>query len=192
MNRLRTADLLRKYYRKQPLSHQLLLEHSRMVTRKALKIARFLAKETAVDLDFVAQAAMLHDIGIIFTHDPDLNCFGDLPYLAHGVKGHEILLAEGLPRHARVCERHIGIGLTADEIIERKLPLPARDMLPETLEEKIICYADLFFSKNERDRGREKSPAEARQALTSHGLQKGEVFDCWRSMFEPECELRVD
>jgi len=189
MSRLRTADLIRNYYRKNPVAHRLLLEHSRMVTRKALKIARrLLAQKNKIDLDFVAEAAMLHDIGMVFTQAPDLHCFGELPYLAHGVKGHDILLAEGLPRHARVCERHIGIGLTAQEIIAQKLPLPPRDMLPETLEEKIICYADLFFSKNSRDHGHEKSQAEVRQGLIGYGKDKGEVFDCWRKLFEPESE----
>lgn len=187
MSQLRTADLIRKYYQKHPLAHQLLLEHSRMVTRKALTIARLHAHDSEIDLDFVAEAAMLHDIGMIFTHAPDLYCFGELPYLAHGLKGHEILLAEGLPRHARVCERHTGVGLTAQEIIAERLPLPARDMLPETIEEKIICYADLFFSKNSHERGREKSPLEVRQGLVGYGAQKGEVFDSWHQLFEPEC-----
>ena len=91
MNKLRTSDLIRKYYLKYPSTHQLLLEHCRMVTRKALSIARFLAKSTALDLNFIAEAAMLHDIGMLFTYAPDLYCFGDLPYLAHGIK--ELIIA---------------------------------------------------------------------------------------------------
>ena len=59
-----------------------------------------------------------------------------------------MLLEEGLPRHALVCERHIGAGLTADEIRNQGLPLPAVDMLPLTVEEKLVCYADNFFSKS--------------------------------------------
>lgn len=190
MIHLQTAALIRSYYQMNPAAHRLLLEHSRLVTKKALKIARYLAKTTEISLDFVAEAAMLHDIGMIFTQAPDLYCFGALPYLAHGIKGHDILLAEGLPRHARVCERHTGIGLTAEEIIAQKLPLPARDLLPETLEEKIICYADLFYSKNSRDRGREKTPFEVRQGLIRYGEQKGEVFGQWQELFEPEYGMR--
>lgn len=189
MNPLHTSDLIRKYYKDHPLAHQLLLEHSRMVTYKALVIARTLAKKAEVDLLFIAEAAMLHDIGMASTYAPDLYCHGEHPYLAHGVIGHDILQEEGLPRHARVCERHTGIGLTAKEIIAQKLPLPARDMLPETVEEKIICYADLFFSKNNRDHGREKTPLEVRQGLIGYGKEKCEVFDCWQKLFEPEPEL---
>lgn len=179
-----TADLIRKYYLQSPQAHQLLLDHSRQVTRKALAIGRRLAWQLPIDLDFIAEAAMLHDIGMVFTHAPELHCHGELPYLAHGVKGCEILLAEGLPRHARVCERHTGVGLTATEITEQRLPLPARDMLPETLEEKIICYADLFFSKNRHDRGYEKSPSKVRKNLLRYGAQKGLIFDRWQQQFE--------
>jgi uncharacterized protein len=49
---------------------------------------------------------------------------------------------------ARICERHTGSGLTADEIRSGSLPLPVRDYLPETPEEKIICLADKFYSKS--------------------------------------------
>ncbi len=188
---LKPADLIAKYYAHSADAHRLLLAHSRQVTRKALTIARRLtAGGTNIDLEFVAQAAMLHDIGMIFTNAPDLYCFGDLPYLAHGIKGHEILCFEGYPKHARVCERHTGIGLTATEIIVQKLPLPARDMLPETLEEQIICYADLFFSKNPSDRDREKTPAEVRSALVHYGEEKGLIFERWQQRFEPQSAQR--
>ncbi len=178
----RPADLIRKYYQQSPDAHQLLLDHSRLVTRKALSVSRRLSD--LFFFDFIAEAAMLHDIGILFTNAPDLYCHGDLPYLAHGIKGHDILIAEGLPRHARVCERHTGVGLTADEIRRQNLPLPQRDLLPETLEEKIICYADLFFSKNSRDRGREKNYKEVRQALIGYGAQKGDILDSWHLYFK--------
>jgi uncharacterized protein len=50
-----------------------------------------------------------------------------------------------MEKFARICERHTGSGLTAEEIVSGGLPLPERDFLPETLEEKIICLADKFF-----------------------------------------------
>ncbi len=184
MTKLRPADLIKKYYHRSPAAHQLLLEHSRMVTRKALDIARHL--DAKIDIDFIAEAAMLHDIGMIYTEAPELHCHGTLPYLAHGVKGGEILRREGLPRHARVCERHTGVGLSAAEIVKQKLPLPVRNMRPETTEEIIICYADLFFSKNARERGREKSAAEVRRTLIRYGVEKGLVFDRWHRRFTVE------
>ncbi|MFI3239735.1 MAG: phosphohydrolase, partial [Bacteroidales bacterium] len=48
-------------------------------------------------------------------------------------------------------ERHTGSGLTATEIASARLPLPIRDMLPVTVEERLICYADKFYSKSKPD-----------------------------------------
>ena len=129
---------------------------------------------------------MLHDIGMILTDTPSLGCFGQGSYLTHGVKGRELLENEGLPRHALVCERHIGVGLTAEEISSQGLGLPLRDMLPETLEEQIICYADLFFSKSPEKRGKTKSPETVRKGLKKFGAGKIIVFDNWRQHFEPD------
>lgn len=180
------ADLLKKYYQNAPEARQILFEHSRLVTRKALSIARALAPYQPVKVQFIAEAAMLHDIGMVFTNAPQLRCYGELPYLAHGIKGCEILQLEGLPAHARVCERHTGTGLSRQEILAQKLPLPARDMCPESVEEKIICYADLFFSKNPRQRGREKSPTEVRNEVIKYGQHHAEIFDLWHRQFSAD------
>ena len=180
------VELIFKYYSEAPQAKQILLDHSRRVTRKALKIGRYLqAQGISVDLQFIAEAAMLHDIGMILTDTPELGCHGEGNYLQHGVRGKEILEKEGLPKHARVCERHIGVGLTADEIRQQQLPLPPRDMQPETLEEKIICYADLFYSKGESPNP-EKTFGEIREKLGKYGQNKVKVFEQWRKMFEPD------
>ena len=61
-----------------------------------------------------------------------------------------MLRAAGVPEiYARVAERHTGAGLTRKEIDARHLPLPAgRSYMPETLLEKLVCYADCFYSKS--------------------------------------------
>jgi len=180
------AAILRKYYQGNPQAYAILLDHSRKVTRRAVGIARYLvSRGRDIDINFIAEAAMLHDIGIIMTNTPDLACHGEGPYLQHGIKGKDLLEAEGLPRHARVCERHIGVGLTAAEIVQQQLPLPTRDMRPETLEEQVICYADLFYSKSEKKRYSEKSPDEIRKKLKKYGKNKVRTFDQWRETFEP-------
>ena len=128
----------------------LLVIHSTLVAAKAREIARHWASRhpsESPDLDFLTEAAMLHDIGIGLCEAPQLHCSGTAPYLAHGILGRQILEAEGLKRHALVCERHTGAGITAEEIREGGLPLPERDYLPVSLEEKIICVADKFYSK---------------------------------------------
>jgi len=121
------------------------------VGRKALAILDS-APWLAADREFVIQAAMLHDVGIGLTHCPDLGCTGSLPYVCHGVAGRTILDNLGLQRHGLVCERHVGVGISAEQAGRQRLPLPVRDMLPLSLEERLICYADKFFSKTDNGR----------------------------------------
>ena len=81
-----------------------------------------------------------------------------------------------MPEHALVCERHIGVGITADEIKRHHLPLPERDMLPLSLEEQIICFADKFFSKNPDSIEKEKTLDEIMRLLEHHGESQVKKF----------------
>ncbi|MBD1401679.1 HD domain-containing protein [Pelovirga terrestris] len=185
--RLKPADLIDRYYLSNLTARTILLDHSRRVSRRALKIARSLCRRGQnPDLQFIAEAAMLHDIGMIFTNAPDIGCHGEVPYLQHGIIGARLLEGLGLPAHARVCERHTGVGLTAAEIEQANLPLPRRNLLPETLEEKIICYADLFYSKDPDKSNLVKSIDKVRKQLKGFGRDKVIVFDRWLADFEPE------
>ena len=135
-------NLIRQYYSPGTPLYDTLVIHSRQVADLAVRLAvRYNDLHPAIDpldIDFVREAAMLHDIGI---------CRGTEPYICHGILGAEMLRQHGLPHHALVCERHTGAGLSLDDIISQNLPLPHRPMLPVTMEEKVICYADKFFSK---------------------------------------------
>ncbi|MCC8113688.1 MAG: HDIG domain-containing protein [Bacteroidales bacterium] len=145
---MKYQDIIDKYYESGSPLREILIRHSRSVADKALAIAR--AKHLNLDYRDVETAAMLHDIGIYQTDAPGIQCFGKEPYLRHGVLGAELLRREGAPAWiARVAERHTGAGLTAEEIKRQGLPLPTdRDLVPETLLERLICYADKFFSKS--------------------------------------------
>lgn len=173
--------IIDKYYPKDSKLREILLTHSQSVTRRALQIVS-LHPELNLDRDFVAEAAMLHDIGIIRCDAPSICCFGDEPYIRHGVIGSAMLRAEGFPRHARVCERHTGAGLSKEEICGRDLPLPHSDFLPETLEEQVICYADKFYSKSHLDR--EKTIAQAEKSISKYGEAGLSRFRRWVEMFE--------
>lgn len=175
--------LLEKYYPSGSPAHAILLAHSRAVAAKALATAHRVAATMAVDLAFVEEAALLHDIGIRFTAALQLGCHGELPYLAHGYKGRELLEAEGLPRHALVCDRHIGVGISVEEIRAQQLPLPERDLRPVTIEEEIVTYADLFFSKRPETLTTEKSPERVRAGLLRYGADKAAIFDAWHRRF---------
>ena len=138
--------VIAKYYEPYTRLWNILVTHSRSVADLAVAIVDA-HPELAADRQFVFEAAMLHDIGIIGTNAPDLGCFGDKPYICHGTIGSEMLRSEGLPLHALVAERHTGSGLSLDYILANDLPVPHRDLLPVSVEEKIVCYADKFFSK---------------------------------------------
>ena len=92
-----------------------------------------------------------------------------------------VLRKEGFPRHARVCERHTGAGITREQIINQHLPLPEQDFLPETMEEKVICYADKFFSKTHLDK--EKTVEQAERSLAKFGEEGVLRFREWEQIF---------
>ena len=68
--------------------------------------------------------------------------------MRHGIIGAKLLREKGYESYARVCETHIGTGLTIDDIVKQDLPLPLENFMPITLEEKLVCYSDNFFSKS--------------------------------------------
>ena len=125
-----------------------------------------------------------HDIGIFQTDTPRFGCFGNHPYICHGILGRDILEKEGHPKLALVCERHIGVGISKADIRLRKLPLPGREMIPVSIEEQIVCYADKFFSKNGNGRPAEKPVKEIIASLMRHGPEKVRRFESWVQMFE--------
>jgi uncharacterized protein len=153
-----------------------LLKHSGLVAEKALVIAEGLGLSDD-SLAFLREGALIHDIGIYLTRAPELGCTGNEPYIRHGVLGRGLIEAEGLHELALVCERHVGAGITAREIESSGLPLPARDMLPLSIEEKIICVADKFFRKT--GTRLELTLEEARQTVARYGPGPAGRFDSW-------------
>ena len=181
-----TLSIIYRFYEPGSKLCELLVKHSTQVAELAKKLAdRLIAQHTPVDIDFVVEAAMLHDIGIILTDAPGIYCNGTEPYICHGVIGRQMLDDLGLFRHALVCERHTGAGLALKEIEQRQLPLPHRDLLPVSIEEKLVCYADKFFSKSHPERVRTLDVA--RGKLEKYGLDTLKRFDEMTALFgEPD------
>lgn len=148
--------------------------HCRAVADEALAIARRLKLPLAEER--IEAAAMLHDIGILQTDAPGIHCFGSEPYIAHGIIGRRMLLEEGADEElADVAALHTGSGLTRDEVITGQLPLPPADYLPQTLLQRLICYADKFYSKSG---SMERKPLErVRRQLDSFGPASLARFD---------------
>ena len=178
MDYQRIIDL---YYDEDDALRRILVVHSRSVAQKALLIAER-HPELHLDKVFIEEAAMLHDIGICRTNAPGILCHGTEPYICHGILGAAMMREQGFERHARVCERHTGAGLSLEEIISQGLPLPHQNFLPETLEEQVICYADKFFSKTHLNQ--EKTVMQAERSLAKFGEEGLERFRHWVEMFE--------
>ena len=152
--------IIEKYYDPKSELYRILVTHSVLVTAKALELAQRYVKKhprAKVDVEFIEEAAMLHDIGIFRCHSPEIMCVGSEPYIRHGIIGRKILEDEGFPRHALICERHTGVGLTREDVNKQDLPLPDRDFMPISIEEKIICLADKYYSKKPKRLFQEKS-----------------------------------
>jgi uncharacterized protein len=105
------------------------------VTKLALELAeRLREKGVAVDVELVEVGALLHDIGRSVTHNVD-----------HAAVGGRMVRELGLPEAvARIVDRHVGGGIPRAEA--RRLGLPKGVYVPETLEEKLVAYADKLIS----------------------------------------------
>jgi len=107
------------------------VDHCKTVSRFAVSVARsFQSRGINVDIQLVEIGGLLHDVGRSRTHTVN-----------HGLVGGEIARSLRLPGSlVRVIERHVGGGVPRGEA--GRLGWPVKDYLPETWEEKIVCYAD--------------------------------------------------
>lgn len=116
---------------KQEETPENVIEHSKAVYKKAMVIA---ANFKNADKDLIKKGALLHDIGRSKTHG-----------ISHAVEGAKIVKQYGYPEEVQnIVERHIGAGITEEESV--KLGLPKKSYIPQTIEEKIVAYADNLLS----------------------------------------------
>jgi uncharacterized protein len=87
-------------------------------------------KGIIIDLYIVKIGALLHDIGRSKTHS-----------VSHGYIGGSILEENGISKKiVNIAERHVGGGISKMEAEE--LRFPNKQYIPETLEEKVVCFSD--------------------------------------------------
>lgn len=173
-------EIIDQYYPVGTLRRDIFLRHAQSVTDKALEIAA--RKHLNLDQAQITEAAMLHDIGIFLTDAQSIDCHGDKPYIAHGTLGAQLLRDNGFSEAtARVAERHTGAGITVDDIDQMSLPLPRRDLMPETLLERLICYADKFYSKS--GDMKEKSIEKVRASMKRHSEATAQRFEVLHAEF---------
>ncbi len=173
--------LIDRYYPAETPLRDIYMRHCRSVAQKSLQLAE--SNHLPLDPEEVKAAAMLHDIGIFLTDADGIHCHGKEPYLAHGRIGADLLRCSGAPEvYARVAERHTGAGLTIADV-ERLAPAltPDRSYMPESTLERLICYADKFYSKN--NDMKEKSLERVRASIAKFGPDASARFEALHKEF---------
>ncbi len=126
--------------------YDLIVTHSNIVYDIALQLVSL--GDLHLDMETLRIGVMLHDIGVHPLFDKKGQQRKNINYITHGVVGEEILIREGLPESIwRFASHHTGVGLSKDDIVNQKLPLPVADYMAETAEELLVMYADKFHSK---------------------------------------------
>lgn len=173
-------QIIERYYQPGSELYGIFVSHAESVQKKAIALAQN-NPSLNLDMEFLSEASLLHDLGIYLTYAPEIYCLGSRKYIEHGYLGADILRQLGYEKHALVCERHTGTGLSLEYIINRDLPLPHRDLTPQSLEEQLICYADKFYSKTNLEC--EKSIEYIRAKLQKRGDDSLATFDRWVELF---------
>lgn len=183
-------ELIDKYYPADAALGKIYRNHCSKVADLAIEIAR--SCRLPLDEDEIRNAAMLHDIGIFLCDAPGIECRGSEPYICHGYLGADLLRREGVDeRLARVAERHTGTGLQPEEIAAQHLPLPSdRTYMPETLLEKLVCYADKFYSKS--GEGERKTLAEVRRQMARLGEPTARRLEELVKLFTPDNKITTN
>lgn len=143
---LASIKALHRSYAASDEQFHLVYTHCQIVRDIALQLAP--ASSEKLDLELVEKGSLLHDIGAYNTINGTDEAGRPLDYILHGIEGEKVLKAEGYPvALAHIASHHTGTGLTKQQIIDQRLPLPRQDFVAETPEEELIMYADKFHSK---------------------------------------------
>lgn len=143
-----------------------LIEHSLAVEF----IADRICNSVECDYDIVVASALLHDIGRTVDNS-----------IRHSVEGKKILQRERVSKKIQdAVLKHIGGGLTPEEV--KNLGLPEEDMMPSTVEEKIVCTADNLIKGNQRISIRDQIERYKRKGL-------GDAAKRIEKMYEEICNM---
>jgi uncharacterized protein len=173
-------DLIYEIYKNDEIVLDFLIPHAESVAKFAVKIAK---KFKDADMDFIYRASLLHDIGVFMTDATKIGCRGAAPYIQHGIFGKVLLENYGFVREASVALTHVGAGITAQHILDNDLPLPPINMAPKTLEEEIISYVDLFFSKHPDRLTTPKTVEEVFSDVKRYGDDSFAILESWHKRF---------
>ena len=134
-----------------------------------------------VNAGLVRAGCLLHDLGVYRLYD-DAGRLDHAGYIRHGVLGHDLLAAEGLAEGiCRFASCHTGVGISREDVIRQRLPLPVADYLARTAEEMLVMYADKFHTKASPPRL--LTPEEYAAGVRRFGEDKVVTFEAMRAQF---------
>ena len=133
-NREQAIELLRKNScSPQVISHCLAVAN--LAVETAAKLER---KGLKLDIKLVEAGALLHDLGRSKAHTVD-----------HAIIGAQIAKSLGLAEPViKIIKRHVGAGISTEEA--QRLGWPKDNYIPQTLEEKVVSYADKLIAYSRR------------------------------------------
>ena len=139
------------------------IKHSQAVSELATEIAKAcIERGIDVNVELVEIGALLHDIGRSKTHS-----------VHHAIVGAEIAESLGLPKTViSIIKRHVGGGIAAKEA--ERLGWPKDVYIPQTLEEKIVSYADKLIE------GARRVPIERTMKKFSEKLSPPVIARIWK------------
>jgi uncharacterized protein len=150
------------------------------------EIAKNILNKNKLDIDeeLVKVGCLLHDVGVYKLFEEDGTFYRPIEYLRHGILGKEIIDTEKIDeRIGLMITRHIGMGITADEIKQNNLPLPHEDFIPLSLEEKLVCFADKFHSKYQNEESAFHTSESIKNHLRKYGQKKIDIFEGMLELF---------
>jgi uncharacterized protein len=182
-------EILRLHEKHAPTAHalDLVYTHCLIVCGIVEQLHSRSAAGRELDVNLARAGSLLHDIGVYRLYD-DAGHLDRGNYIRHGILGYELLQEEGFPEAmCRFASHHTGVGLSRDDVITQRLPLPPADYLADTGEERLVMYADKFHSKKTPPVLLTASAYAAR--VRRFGPEKVAAFEAMRATFgEPDLE----
>jgi uncharacterized protein len=137
-------EALHRKYAKTEADLKLVLTHCQVVEELAMLLLDT-KPIPGINRQLVHVGCLLHDIGAYEVLENGMFVQG----VRHGTIGEQILKDEGFPEALYRCaSHHTGVGLTKQDVIDQKLPIPVGDYTAKTDEERLIMYVDKFHSKS--------------------------------------------
>jgi len=144
---VKRIEAVHRRYAQNDVVFDLVYQHCQIVS----EIALWCVKEKSLDVnqDILQASCLLHDIGTYALFDAKGLGGNEHNYKQHAIIGAALATEEGFdPRIAGAIRTHVLLGLTKKEIVEAGFGMPQKDYLPNTIEARLLCYADRFHSKH--------------------------------------------